>query len=111
MVDNRTITAVTPVDDSTSDVRFSVYIGRTDSADPEKAEKRAQAFAQEIIRQFTQDVHIWQHQRYSDPPALSNSEFAGFTAIRNWAKQFYPDGRGGSAAELRAQSSTAALKG
>ena len=111
MVDNRTITAVTPVDDSTSDVRFSVYIGRTAGSDPEKAETRAQAFAQEIIRQFTQDVHIWQHQRYSDPPALSNSEFAGFTAIRNWAKQFYPDGRGGSAAELRAQSPTAALKG
>ena len=111
MVDNRTISAVTPVDDSTSDVRFSVYIGRTDTSDPAKGEKRAQAFAQEIIRQFTQDVHIWQHQRYSDPPALSSSEFAGFTAIRNWARQFYPDGRGGSAAELRAQSPAPALKG
>jgi hypothetical protein len=42
-------------------------------------------------------VYIWSHQRYSDPPALSSSEFEGFTAIRNWAKQFYPDGRGGSA--------------
>jgi 3-ketosteroid 9alpha-monooxygenase subunit A len=79
MVDHRTITAVTPVDDDTSDVRFSVYIG--------------------------------QHQRYSDPPALSSSEYEGFTAIRNWAMQFYPDGRGGSAAELRAQSATQALRG
>jgi 3-ketosteroid 9alpha-monooxygenase subunit A len=111
MVDNRTITAVTPVDDGTSDVRFSVYIGRTPSSDPERAEKKAQEFAKEIIRQFTQDVHIWQHQRYSDPPALSSSEYEGFTAIRNWARQFYPDGRGGSAAELRAQSPTQALKG
>jgi hypothetical protein len=101
MVDNRTITAVTPVDDSTSDVRFSVYIGRKPGTDPVKAERKAQEFAQEIIRQFTQDVHIWQHQRYSDPPALSSSEYEGFTAIRTWAKQFYPDGRGGSAAELQ----------
>ena len=28
MVDNRTISAITPVDDRTSDVRFMVYIGR-----------------------------------------------------------------------------------
>ncbi|WP_067563012.1 Rieske 2Fe-2S domain-containing protein [Nocardia acidivorans] len=101
MVDNRTITAVTPVDEHTCDIRFSVYIGRTTGADPVKAERRAQDFAAEIIRQFTRDVRIWQHQRYSDPPALSASEFTGFTAIRAWAKQFYPDGRGGSAAELR----------
>ena len=47
------------------------------------------------------DVYIWSHQRYSDPPALSSSEFKGFTAIREWARQFYPDGRGGSAAELQ----------
>lgn len=47
-------------------------------------------------------MHIWAHQRYSDPPALANSEQEGFTAIRSWAKQFYPDGLGGSAAELAA---------
>ena len=28
MVDNRTISAITPVDERTSDVRFMVYIGR-----------------------------------------------------------------------------------
>jgi 3-ketosteroid 9alpha-monooxygenase subunit A len=111
MVDHRTITAVTPVDDDTSDVRFSVHIGRAPSSDPVRAEKKAQEFASEIIRQFTKDVHIWQHQRYSDPPAPSSSEYEGFTAIRNWAMQFYPDGRGGSAAELRAQSATQALRG
>ena len=61
----------------------------------------SQEFAQDVIRQFKQDVHIWSHQRYSDPPALSSSEFEGFTAIRKWAQQFYPDGRGGNAAELQ----------
>jgi 3-ketosteroid 9alpha-monooxygenase subunit A len=105
MIDNRTISAITPVDENTSDVRFMVYIGRKDSSNPAQAEERAQQFGQEVIRQFEQDVHIWAHQRYSDPPALSSSEFEGFTAIRNWAKQFYPDGRGGSAAELQATAS------
>jgi hypothetical protein len=28
----------------------------------------------------------------------------GFTAIRKWATQFYPDGLGGSAAELAAKA-------
>jgi 3-ketosteroid 9alpha-monooxygenase subunit A len=104
MVDNRTISAITPVDESTSDVRFMVYIGRTPGKDPERAESRAREFGQEVIRQFEQDIHIWSHQRYSDPPALAPDEYEGFTAIRKWAKQFYPDGIGGSAAEMYAAS-------
>jgi len=104
MVDNRTISAITPVDEYTSDVRFMVYIGRPkgEVRNPERAQAKAAEFGQEVIRQFSQDIEIWAHQRYSDPPALSSSEYAGFTAIRNWAKQFYPDGTGGSAAEVHA---------
>jgi 3-ketosteroid 9alpha-monooxygenase subunit A len=102
MVDNRTISAITPVDEFTSDVRFMVYIGRRPRDDSERAEATARRFGDEIIRQFTQDVHIWAHQRYSDPPALAKSEHEGFTAIRKWATMFYPDGKGGSAAELAA---------
>jgi hypothetical protein len=63
-----------------------------------------------VIRQFSQDIYIWSHQRYSDPPALSPKEFKGFTAIREWAKQFYPDGRGGSATELRAAAAMPAAQ-
>lgn len=106
MVDNRTISAITPVDERTSDVRFMVYIGRTpgvaNASRQQRAALKAKEFGEEVIRQFTQDIHIWCHQRYSDPPALSAAEFEGFTAIRNWAKQFYPDGIGGSAAEVYA---------
>ena len=54
--------------------------------DPERAEAKARDFGEEVIRQFAQDVHIWQHQRYSDPPALASAEQEGFTAIRKWAK-------------------------
>ncbi|MFS0900975.1 Rieske 2Fe-2S domain-containing protein [Mycolicibacterium litorale] len=100
MVDNRTISAVTPVDEFTSDVRFMVYIGRTPGRDDQRTADKARGFGEEVIRQFAQDIHIWSHQRYSDPPALASAEYEGFTAIRTWAMQFYPDGRGGSAAEL-----------
>ncbi|WP_319432194.1 Rieske 2Fe-2S domain-containing protein [Mycobacterium sp. RTGN5] len=102
MIDNRTISCITPVDECTSDVRFMVYIGRTPGKDTERAATKAAEFGDEVIRQFRQDIHIWSHQRYSDPPALTGAEFSGFTAIREWAKQFYPDGIGGSAAEVYA---------
>ena len=103
MVDNRTISAVTPVDESTSDVRFMVYIGRTPAADPVRAEARATAFGQEVIRQFEQDIVIWSHQRYTDPPGLATAEYQGFTALRNWAKQYYPDGIGSADGHAAAQ--------
>jgi 3-ketosteroid 9alpha-monooxygenase subunit A len=79
-----------------------VYIGRRPTRNPERAETKAREFGQEVIRQFAQDIDIWRYQRYSDPPALAGSEQEGFTALRNWAKQFYPDGIGGSAAEVYA---------
>jgi 3-ketosteroid 9alpha-monooxygenase subunit A len=106
MIDNRTISAIAPVDDRTSDIRFMVYIGRPkrEVRDPERARAKAEEFGTEFIRQFRQDVHIWAHQRYSDPPALASSELEGFTAIRKWALKFYPDGKGGSAAEFAARS-------
>jgi 3-ketosteroid 9alpha-monooxygenase subunit A len=91
MVDNRTISAITPVDDATSDVRFMVYIGRRPGDGSPKAEARAQAFGRDVIDQFLADVHIWSHQRYSDPPALTVDENEGFTALRKWATQFYPE--------------------
>lgn len=109
MIDNRTISAVTPVDESTCDVRFMVYIGRTPGRDDERSATKAAEFGEEVIRQFTQDIHIWSHQRYSDPPALATAEYEGFTAIRKWAMQFYPDGRGGSAADLNRRGSAADL--
>ncbi|MDT5008576.1 MAG: 3-ketosteroid 9alpha-monooxygenase subunit [Mycobacterium sp.] len=91
MIDNRTISAVTPVDERTSDVRFVVYIGRRPGDDSPKAQAKADAFGQEVIRQFAQDIEIWSHQRYSDPPALATSEYQGFTSLRKWANQFYPE--------------------
>jgi 3-ketosteroid 9alpha-monooxygenase subunit A len=91
MVDNRTISAITPVDERTSDVRFMVYIGRVPGDDSPKAEGKARDFGQMVIDQFAADIEIWRHQRYTDRPALSTSEYDGFTAFRTWAAQFYPD--------------------
>jgi len=92
MVDNRTALAVTPVDDRTCDVRFSVWIGNDPDdggePDPEAAEKAARY----VIEQVEADLVIWSHQKYADPAALARGEYPGFTALRRWAQQFYPEG-------------------
>jgi len=87
MIDNRTASAVTPVDEDTCDVRFTVWIGKETAPSRELAEKHGQG----VIDQFLADIEIWSHQRYTDPAGLSQGEYAGFTALREWAKQFYPD--------------------
>lgn len=96
MIDNRTISAITPVDDTTSDVRFMVYIGRTRgesaASDPERAPPGPTSSAPRSSGSSARHLHLV-------APALLRSagarrlELAGFTAIRQWAKQFYPDGR------------------
>jgi 3-ketosteroid 9alpha-monooxygenase subunit A len=91
MVDNRTISAITPVDDTTCDVRFMVHIGRPAAADSPKAEQRAAAFGQMVIEQFEADIQIWSHQRYQPTPALAPTEQESFMAFRRWAAQFYPE--------------------
>ena len=91
MVDNRTISAITPVDESTCDVRFMVYIGRRPGDDSAKAAAKAADFGQMVIDQFAADIEIWSHQRYQPNPALAPSEHDSFMAFRTWAGQFYPD--------------------
>ncbi|WP_280510116.1 Rieske 2Fe-2S domain-containing protein [Nocardia farcinica] len=93
MVDNRTVSAVTPVDDATCDVRFTVWIGCPPGKDRDNPSDTALMFGQAVIDQFLADIHIWSHQRYSDPPALARAEYAGFKALRTWARQFYPADR------------------
>jgi len=92
MVDNRTISAITPVDENTCDIRFTVYIGRRPGDDSPKAQERAQIFGQSIIEQFEADIEIWSHQRYREAPALAPSESDSFATFRKWASQFYPEG-------------------
>lgn len=91
MIDNRTATAVTPVDDCTSDLRFSVWIGRDLSVSEEESAAAAVKHARGVIAQIEADLAIWKHQRYADPGAVTRDEYPGFTALRRWARQFYPE--------------------
>ncbi|OBI38164.1 Rieske (2Fe-2S) protein [Mycobacterium sp. E1386] len=73
----------TPVDEETSDI-FAGYWIDAESAD--FAERLALA-----KRALPQDIQIWDHQQYMDPPALATSEAAGFKKLRAWCSSFYPE--------------------
>lgn len=100
----RTIVTVTPVDEETCDIRSSVWLDKVPGEDgphqPPSLERRQRM----ANNQFLADLNIWQHQRYTDPPALATAEGKGFRMIRRWAMQFYPDGEPGSAATPELQT-------
>ena len=105
MVDNRTISAITPVDES--HLRRPLHgVHRPDARkrNPARAEAKAKEFGEEIIRQFTQDVHIWSHQRYSDPPALRHPSTRASPRSASGPCSSIPTAVGGSAADLQAAS-------
>ena len=93
------LTAVTPVDDEHSIVRFSAWASKEDGEDETRVAKRQR----NAVGQLKADIAIWEHQRYTEPPGLATAEAAGFRDIRQWARRFYPEGHlGSSAAEQTA---------
>lgn len=72
----------TPVDDGRCDIFASYWVSGSNYYD----ERLHQAKAA-----LPDDVNIWQHQVYMDPPALSQSEADGFLRLRQWASGFYPE--------------------
>ena len=83
------ITSNTPIEADRTHVRFAwIY------ADDEPSRMTGSKFAEEVKRQFRQDIPIWEHKRFLADPALAPVE-KPITQFRKWAERFYP----GSATE------------
>ena len=79
--------ATTPVDDQTSDMFHTVWLERLPGDDvPGTIESRLLA----ATSQLPNDIAVWQHQIFEDPPALASREGRAFADLRRWARQFYP---------------------
>ena len=93
------LTAVTPVDDEVSDLRFTAWVSRDGDSEQRLSDRQRSA-----VTQAKADLGIWEHQRFTEPPALATAEAAGFRSMRRWARRFYPDAAvdavGAVAAEL-----------
>ncbi|WP_338889102.1 Rieske 2Fe-2S domain-containing protein [Rhodococcus sovatensis] len=98
------LTAVTPVDDEKSILRFSAWASIEDDDDAMLAKRLRSA-----ISQVRADIAIWEHQRYTEPPGLATAEAAGFREVRQWSRRFYPEGHKGRSWEDQ-QAGTDALE-
>jgi phenylpropionate dioxygenase-like ring-hydroxylating dioxygenase large terminal subunit len=78
------LSMTTPIDEDSVRVRFSMFHGPTD----EIAAKIAAPFAEEVKRQFEQDMPIWEAKRFVPSPSLAPTE-RPVTEFRRWASQFY----------------------
>ena len=81
--------STTPVDDSKSELFQTVWLEQLAGDDaPGVIEQRVQR----ATAQLPNDIVIWEHQRFEDPPALATREGRAYTDLRLWARQFYPSG-------------------
>jgi len=83
----------TPVDEDTTDIFAGYWVDRGPDDDEERRNRRLQ----DAMAALPDDINIWNRQRYLLKPGLAGAEDQGFTALRKWASNFYPDRATGSA--------------
>jgi 3-ketosteroid 9alpha-monooxygenase subunit A len=86
----RLVFFTTPVDDSTSDMFYSIWWPRDPGDDsavaPQHHQERA---AKEFLTTLADDLEIWRYQIYVEHPALAQQDARPYGALRKWATQFY----------------------
>ena len=75
----------TPIDEEHLHVRWQFAVPRAADGSPQPL---GVAFAREFVRQFGQDIPIWQSKRYLERPVLCDGDGA-IAGFRRWAAQFY----------------------
>jgi nitrite reductase/ring-hydroxylating ferredoxin subunit len=80
------IFSVTPVDAHRSILRQTIFLERLDGETDEARLARMNA----VASVYPEDVRIWQHQRFVEPPSLQTDEAALFRALRSWLRAFEP---------------------
>ena len=80
------LTSNTPIDEEMTDVRFSMMTPRSLPDDPDGTVSRANAHGTAMA--FEEDIPIWEHKIYRDPPLLCDGD-RSISRYRRWARQFY----------------------
>jgi hypothetical protein len=78
--------ALTPIEVEQLDVRFSFTLDAASGAHPERGVGRA--IIADILKQFAEDIPIWEHKRYQPRPWLCDGD-GPILRYRTWASQFY----------------------
>lgn len=87
---HRLIFAVTPVEEGSTDMFYSVWLPRQpgDERPAAPAEIR-EPIEKEFLTTMEDDLEIWRYQDYIDKPAMAKVDAKYFTTLRKWAATFY----------------------
>ncbi|MEZ4281901.1 MAG: Rieske 2Fe-2S domain-containing protein [Myxococcota bacterium] len=77
----------TPVDATTTHVRYAFTQPRVNGEDPKGGV--AAAIIRDIVKQTNEDVPIWENKIYRDRPVLCDGD-GPIAEFRRWCRQFYP---------------------
>ena len=78
----------TPIDATTTQIRFSILTRERDRSDPEIA-PALERYIADNIRTFEQDFPIWENKIYRERPMLCEGD-GPIHEFRDWAAQFLP---------------------
>jgi 3-ketosteroid 9alpha-monooxygenase subunit A len=86
----RLVFCTTPVDESTSDLFYSIWWPRQPGDDgeqvPEEVQRRIET---EFLSTLPDDLRIWRHQIYVEHPALAQQDARPYGELRRWSQRFY----------------------
>ncbi len=88
IVDAINVAATTPIDENTTQVRFSFTVRKFD--DSAMTSTVADAFVKEINKQIVEDTPIWEHKIFLPVPALADTD-GPILKFRKWYSQFYAE--------------------
>ena len=88
IVDAINVAATTPIDEETTQVRFSFTVHKFDDA--KMTSSVADAFVAEINKQIVEDTPIWEHKIFLPVPALADTD-GPIMKFRKWYSQFYAE--------------------
>jgi 3-ketosteroid 9alpha-monooxygenase subunit A len=86
----RLVFFVTPVDDQSSDMFYSIWWPKDEAEDTDvPPDLCRQRVAKEFLQTLEDDLEIWRYQVYVSTPALAQQDAKPYGAVRKWARQFY----------------------
>jgi phenylpropionate dioxygenase-like ring-hydroxylating dioxygenase large terminal subunit len=81
------LATMTPIDATTSHVRYAFTQPRVNGQDPKGGV--AAAIIRDIVKQTGEDIPIWENKIYRDRPVLCDGD-GPIAQYRRWCQQFYP---------------------
>jgi 3-hydroxy-9,10-secoandrosta-1,3,5(10)-triene-9,17-dione monooxygenase len=87
MLKNIMLLAHTPIDETELDLRLAVSLKIVGNR--ERTEGFVKRYLENLKAGFEDDLRIWEHKRYRDPPVLCDGD-GPIGRMRRWYRQFYP---------------------